>query len=147
MCVFKNHAFIYFLRPPSWSGTVIITVFSNGAQHCTHPPHSHPTPHSLSAPYLFLSLFFLLFFFLSLSCLCFFLLLYFFLFLPLLLSHSLPLYLTLSLSLSLLFLSLSPLSPPLSSFSPSPRRSFSLFLPICPCWRAISTLDLPWSET
>jgi hypothetical protein len=22
MCVFKNHAFIYFLRPPSWSGTV-----------------------------------------------------------------------------------------------------------------------------
>ncbi len=21
MCVFKNHAFIYFLRPPSWSGT------------------------------------------------------------------------------------------------------------------------------
>ncbi len=24
MCVFKNHAFIYFLRPPSWSGTVRI---------------------------------------------------------------------------------------------------------------------------
>jgi hypothetical protein len=23
MCVFKNHAFIYFLRPPSWSGTII----------------------------------------------------------------------------------------------------------------------------
>jgi hypothetical protein len=22
MCVFKNHAFIYFLRPPSWSGTL-----------------------------------------------------------------------------------------------------------------------------
>jgi hypothetical protein len=22
MCVFKNHAFIYFLRPPSWSGTI-----------------------------------------------------------------------------------------------------------------------------
>ncbi len=22
MCVYKNHAFIYFLRPPSWSGTV-----------------------------------------------------------------------------------------------------------------------------
>ncbi len=26
MCVFKNHAFIYFLRPPSWSGTVIFTI-------------------------------------------------------------------------------------------------------------------------
>ncbi len=25
MCVFKNHAFIYFLRPPSWSGTVLLT--------------------------------------------------------------------------------------------------------------------------
>ncbi len=24
MCVFKNHAFIYFLRPPLWSGTVTI---------------------------------------------------------------------------------------------------------------------------
>jgi hypothetical protein len=24
MCVFKNHAFIYFLRPPSWSGTILI---------------------------------------------------------------------------------------------------------------------------
>ncbi len=24
MCVYKNHAFIYFLRPPSWSGTVAI---------------------------------------------------------------------------------------------------------------------------
>ncbi len=24
MCVFKNHAFIYFLRPPSWSGTVSV---------------------------------------------------------------------------------------------------------------------------
>ncbi len=24
MCVFKNHAFIYFLRPPSWSGTIIV---------------------------------------------------------------------------------------------------------------------------
>ncbi len=23
MCVFKNHAFIYFLRPPSWSGTLV----------------------------------------------------------------------------------------------------------------------------
>ncbi len=22
MCAFKNHAFIYFLRPPSWSGTI-----------------------------------------------------------------------------------------------------------------------------
>ncbi len=28
MCVFKNHAFIYFLRPPSWSGTRISTVNS-----------------------------------------------------------------------------------------------------------------------
>ncbi len=26
MCVFKNHAFIYFLRPPSWSGTVRTSV-------------------------------------------------------------------------------------------------------------------------
>ncbi len=24
MCVFKNHVFIYFLRPPSWSGTLPI---------------------------------------------------------------------------------------------------------------------------
>ncbi len=24
MCVFKNHVFIYFLRPPSWSGTRIM---------------------------------------------------------------------------------------------------------------------------
>jgi hypothetical protein len=33
MCVFKNHAFIYFLRPPSWSGTDSIrrynTLLSN----------------------------------------------------------------------------------------------------------------------
>ncbi len=27
MCVFKNHAFIYFLRPPSWSGTVIFVLW------------------------------------------------------------------------------------------------------------------------
>ncbi len=26
MCVFKNHAFIYFLRPPSWSGTIIFNI-------------------------------------------------------------------------------------------------------------------------
>jgi hypothetical protein len=29
--VFKNHAFIYFLRPPSWSGTVIFII----CHHCT----------------------------------------------------------------------------------------------------------------
>ncbi len=27
MCVYKNHAFIYFLRPPSWSGTVTPRCF------------------------------------------------------------------------------------------------------------------------
>ncbi len=27
MCVFKNHAFIYFLRPPTWYGTVMPLVF------------------------------------------------------------------------------------------------------------------------
>ncbi len=29
MCVFKNHAFIYFLRPPSWSGTLTIYILKH----------------------------------------------------------------------------------------------------------------------
>jgi hypothetical protein len=28
MCVFKNHVFIYFLRPPSWSGTEAMSLKS-----------------------------------------------------------------------------------------------------------------------
>jgi hypothetical protein len=38
MCVFKNHAFIYFLRPPSWSGTHMIhTLCINVAWCCDEP--------------------------------------------------------------------------------------------------------------
>jgi hypothetical protein len=29
MCVFKCHAFIYFLRPPPWSGTIIMQLSSS----------------------------------------------------------------------------------------------------------------------
>ncbi len=35
MCVFKNHAFIYFLRPPSWSGTLHAGAFKSNIQSAT----------------------------------------------------------------------------------------------------------------
>ncbi len=40
MCVFKNHAFIYFLRPPSWSGTLIFTLPLN--KQSPTLPHTYP---------------------------------------------------------------------------------------------------------
>ncbi len=36
MCVFKNHAFIYFLRPPSWSGTIPIFYSCIGCSFLEH---------------------------------------------------------------------------------------------------------------
>jgi hypothetical protein len=35
MCVFKNHAFIYFLRPPSWSGTMVVRDSLGRWHHCS----------------------------------------------------------------------------------------------------------------
>ncbi len=52
MCMFKNHVFIYFLRPPSWSGTVLKMIedkedrlsmasrlhYAQSLYHCMHEP-------------------------------------------------------------------------------------------------------------
>ncbi len=58
MCVFKNHAFIYFLRPPSWSGTLSVPLLSHSLSHCLTIPYPQcsidPTDlwsHCFTVPY------------------------------------------------------------------------------------------------
>jgi hypothetical protein len=51
MCVFKNHAFIYFLRPPSWSGTLTLCMLASwsheGVVFLDFLPSSHSITSSL----------------------------------------------------------------------------------------------------